>query len=362
MGAKSSVSLVGVARGSDDEATVDAVRRAALAVTDFSWLSRGDSVLIKPVCNSGAVYPATTDPVALRAMIGLLRERGAGRVVVADMSGVQVVRFSKDGLSGSTRELMTQNNMARTSLDAGAEVHAFEEQGWDAFHEETPESSRHWTRPVMMPNLVDEVDHIVLMPRCGRHLLAGSTLGLKAAVGWWRHDSRLVYHRGGATLPQTTAEANTVPSLMQKQRLVLTSATRVMSTFGPDQGYVLEPETGLIIASTSVLAHDMLSLAWLQENHRLTPADAREGFMSDPHTQDLVRGLTNRVVAGWLGGLGAAWSATAPPRSETASIWEDRVLAGAFDAFGGVPQLELLDAERSLPTELLSTLTRAVAA
>ena len=75
----------------------------------------------------------TTDPVALRAMIGLLRERGARRVIVADMSGVQFVRFGKDHLSGSTRELMETAGMARAAREAGAEVHGFEEAGWDGF-------------------------------------------------------------------------------------------------------------------------------------------------------------------------------------------------------------------------------------
>ena len=42
-------------------------------------------------------------------MVGLLREKGAGRVIVADMSGVQFVRFSKDRLDGSTRALMQRN-------------------------------------------------------------------------------------------------------------------------------------------------------------------------------------------------------------------------------------------------------------
>ena len=78
------------------EATAAAVRRAAVAATDFAWLGRGDAVLIKPVCNSGNAYPATTDPLALHAMIALLRESGAGRVIVADMSGVQFVRFGPD--------------------------------------------------------------------------------------------------------------------------------------------------------------------------------------------------------------------------------------------------------------------------
>ncbi|HNR51348.1 MAG TPA: DUF362 domain-containing protein, partial [Deltaproteobacteria bacterium] len=64
-----------------------AIRACAEAATDFSWLSRGDAVFIKPVVNSGNPYPATTSPIAVAAMIELLREKGAGRVVVGDMSG-----------------------------------------------------------------------------------------------------------------------------------------------------------------------------------------------------------------------------------------------------------------------------------
>lgn len=352
--------LAGVTKGSSDEVLEDAVRRAALEATDFSWLSRGDHVLIKTVCNSGGDYPFTTDPVSLRAMIGLLEERGAGKIIVADMSGVQAVRFSKDRTSGSTRTLMTQNKMAQAAESAGAEVQAFEETGWDSFHEESPATGPSWPSPVMMPDIVSNVDHIILMPRCARHVLAGSTLGLKAAVGWWRHDSRLAYHYKGASLPEKTAEANSVPSLLDKQRLVLSTATRVVSTFGPDNGYVCEPDTGLIIASPSVVGHDMLSMSWLLENMRLTPSNEKDGFMDDPHLQPFVVGMMNRIVVGWLdGGIGKMWSGDSPPSVEHQSIWDDRVLRRAFDVFGGVPTLELADATGNIPESILQTLERS---
>jgi uncharacterized protein (DUF362 family) len=53
-----------------------AVRTAAGATTDFSWLSKGDTVFIKPALNSGNPYPATTNPIAIGAMVELL-EKGA---------------------------------------------------------------------------------------------------------------------------------------------------------------------------------------------------------------------------------------------------------------------------------------------
>lgn len=359
-GTDETVTVVGVPRGAGPEAVAAAVRRAALAATDFSWLGRGDTVMVKPVCNSGNAYPATTDPVALRAMIELLRERGAGRVLVGDMSGVQAVRFSKDHRSGSTRSLMTDAGLARAIAEAGGELRAFEEAGWDAFDPETPAGAADWVGPVLMPRVLREVDHVVLMPRCGRHVLAGSTLGLKAAVGWWRHDSRLEYHRDAATFSAKTAEANWVPSLRDKQRLVLTSATQVLTTFGPDDGHVLVPETGLVIASPSVVAHDMVSLAWLLESRRATPAGAREGFMDDPNGSQTFVDLANRVVSYWLGGAGAAWRTQSLPRYDLATVWDDRVLRRAYAMAGGVPRVALAVDGTPLPAPLHAGLTGAV--
>lgn len=351
------VALGSVRRGALPEAVERAVRAAALAATDMGWLSRGDTVLIKPACNSGNRYPATTDPIALRAMIGLLRERGAGRVIVADMAGVQSVRFSKDGLTGSTRALMERSGIARATRDAGGGIHAFEEAGWDGFVADRPAAPGAWRDEIALPAILGEVDHVVLMPRCARHVLAGSTLGLKAAVGWWRHDSRLEYHRDAATFSEKTADANTVPAIAEKLRLTLTSATKVLSAFGPDTGTISEPDDGLVIASTDLVAHDMVSLAWLLENRSQLAPGVRDGVTTDPNTSGLAVNLMNRVVTNWLGGFGEALRADSLERYDLERITDDRVLRRAFRSFGGIPTLELVDADGALP-EALGTMLR----
>ena len=355
------VAVAAVPRGADAEATARAVRAAAQAASDFAWLSRGDTVLVKPVCNSPNVYPSTTDPVALRAMVGLLRDKGAGRVIVADMSGVQFVRFSKDRLDGSTRALMRENGLARAAEDAGAEVRAFEEAGWDAFFPEEPTAQGSWSGSIWLPAVLNEVDHVVLMPRTSRHMLAGSTLALKAAVGWWRHDSRLEYHRDAATFHEKTADANTVPTLFAKQRLVLTSATKVLSTFGPDDGFVTEPDTGLVFASPDPLAHDMLSLAWLIESRRALPASRRSGPIDDPNTSSLAVNFGNRIVTHLLGGIGQALRTQHLTRHELDTLWDDRVLRRAFELAGGVPRVELTAADGSFPAQLRAKLAAELA-
>jgi uncharacterized protein (DUF362 family) len=359
-GPEAKVSLAGVKKGAAEDVLALAVREAAESATDFSWLSKGDSVMIKPVLNSGNPYPATTDPASMKAMVELLKEKGAGRVVIAEMGGFETVRLTKDGLSGSSREMMESSGMAQAALAGGAELYFPEEDGWDAFHEEEPVSGSNWKAGITMPNILKEVDHLVLMPRCGRHMLAGSTLGLKAAVGYWRADSRLEYHRDAATFQEKTAEANTVPSIKEKQRLVLTTATKTLATFGPDEGFVTEPETGLIIASDSVVAHDMVSLAWLLENRALAPAENKKGS-DDPYTSQLIVSIANKVVTMWLGGIGAMLSAEKLTRHDIGSIWDDRVLNRAYELLGGTPSVSLIDCNEAIPADVRQKLAESIA-
>ncbi len=357
-GRDAAVFLAGVSRGADEETVRRAVRAAAEAASDFSWLSRGDSVFIKPVLNSGNPYPATTSPAAIGAMIKLLRDRGAGRVVVGDMSGIEHVKLSPGKLSGSSRRLMEVSGMARAVLAAGGELHFFEEAGWDAFYEEAPAAASHWKTGIMMPGILKQMDHIVLMPRCARHVLAGSTLGLKAAVGYWRTDTRLEYHREASTLQEKTAEGNTVETLRTKQRLVVTAADRILATFGPDDGYVFEPETGLVIASSSLIAHDMVSLAWLLENRQAMPSSEKNGFMD---TSRLVARMGNRYVVSMLGGMGQGLFSETFAKDDIHTLWDDRVLMHACRISGGVPGIAIEPVDGNVQDDLRKRLTETTA-
>jgi uncharacterized protein (DUF362 family) len=354
-GSPAKVFLTGVRKGAPEQVIKLAVRDATEAATDFSWLSKGDAVFIKPVNNSGNPYPATTRPTAIAAMVEILREKGAGRVIVGDMSGVEYLRFSPAALSGSSRTLMASSGLARAVAASGAELHCFEEGGWNAFYEDMPATGSNWKHGLMMPNILKEVQHIVLMPRCSRHVLAGSSLGLKAAVGYWRHDTRLEYHRDAATLQEKTAEGNTVTTLITKQRLVISAADKLLTTFGPDKGYIFEPDNGLIIASGSVVAHDMVSLAWLLENRRIIPAAERDSFID---TSKVVSRVANHMVTSWLGGWGPALASETITKNSLNTIWDDRVLTRSYEILGGVPAVLLEVANSALPEDLKKRLGR----
>ena len=109
------VSIAGLARGCEQQTLIQSVREAAQAATDFSWLSKGDSVLIKPALNSGNPYPATTSPEGIKAMVALLKEKGANRVLVSDMSGIEFVKLTPQRLKGSSRKLMHASGMAQAA-------------------------------------------------------------------------------------------------------------------------------------------------------------------------------------------------------------------------------------------------------
>jgi hypothetical protein len=212
----------------------------------------------------------------------------------------------------------------------------------------------------MLPKVLREVDHVILLPRTSRHLLAGSTLGLKAAVGWWGHDSRLEYHRDAGTFSEKTADANAVPTIAAKQRLVLTSGTQVLASFGPDSGYVHAPEHGLVFASPSVVAHDMTSLAWLLGARAAMPADRRSGPIDDPNESTVFVNVANRAVTAMLGGMGQAMRTQHLARYDLDTVWDDRVLRRAFVQTGGVPAITFADADGSVPPDLRGRLAVAV--
>ena len=107
----------------------------------------------------------------------------------------------------------------------------------------------------------------------------------------------------------------------------------------------------------------MVSLAWLHENRRATPAHRRDRLTNDPHRSARVRGLANRFVTTILGGGVAGFlKAETPPEGTKASIWQDPVLKSGFEAFGGIPELALIDEAGSVPVALMQSLNAALVA
>ena len=101
---------------------------------------------------------------------------------------------------------------------------------------------------------------------------------------------------------------------------MISAADKLLTTFGPDKGYVFEPDNGLIIASDSVVTHDMVSLAWLLENRRNIPVSVKDGFID---MNKVVPRVINHMVTSWLGGWRPALASEAISKNSLDTIWDE---------------------------------------
>jgi len=238
------------------------------AATDFSWLTPGDSVFLKLSLNSPYPFPATTDPWSLQCMVELLKEKGAGEIIAGDQSGIGHVFHSETEQRGSSKACCRQSGLLDVMDALNVTPCFFEEKGYNAYRAVWPTEPHHWGEPIWVTTAIDDVDHLIHLPRVANHILAGKTFGLKISIGYLRDDSRLSFHRRPFLMNELYEEINHVPSIESKLRLIVSSGRIVMTTKGPDSGQVSEPEHGLIFASEDLLANDLLAAAWLEANRQ----------------------------------------------------------------------------------------------
>lgn len=249
--------------------TMDQVcARVIPQLTDLKWLKRGDSVFLKLASNSPNEHPAVTSPAAVAAVARFFIARGA-KVYAGDQAGVEHVRLTKTGRVSSTREVMQENGLARAIKESGAVLHCFDDHGWDGYFEAKSDFSDHYGGSLWLPKILQQVDHVVNLPRLGAHALAGYTCGVKIAVGWLRDDSRLVLHQKGKAFFELVAEIPHFEALRDKHRLTLTLGEQALLNIGPDVGSKYSFDGVLALGSTRLVDHDLVAsalLGWCDED------------------------------------------------------------------------------------------------
>jgi hypothetical protein len=298
----SSIYVGGVPRGSSPAELGKTIEEIFMQATDnLSWLSPGDSVLLKPALNSPNPYPATTHPISVSAVAHVLEQHGA-RVVIGDQSGVQDVISDASGVrKGLTHDIFVASGMAH---DVPYPFVSFETLGWDEgyIHYQSPSASS-WPKGFFIARSVDSVDHIVNLPRLSTHSQAGVTLGFKNWVGALRDDSRLEFHAEGPFYPviekavrgstlQTAYEnhhsffnkiTEICLAVADKLRVTLFTGTKAQLTFGPNayavsngygglgKAHVIEPDPGLVFASADPVAAEAFAIAFMSSLYPLVP-------------------------------------------------------------------------------------------
>lgn len=281
--------MEGVPKGADEKELEGAIRKVFLKATDnLSWLSKGETVLLKPALNSADPYPATTHPLSVKVVAECLEGQGA-KVVVGDQSGIGYLLQGPSGvIKGSSKGNFRDSGMGN---GMGQEFVGFEEAGWDkGYHRFTSERAKSWPVGFNITNWIQKADHIVSLPRVSTHSQAGVTLGFKSMVGLLREDSRMDFHANGPlnSFIRWYARGSGLNSvddhmnaffekvveislaIQEKLRLTLFTATKAQTTFGPDRrlggvlgSNVMTPETGLVFASKDPVAAEVFALAFL---------------------------------------------------------------------------------------------------
>ena len=75
-------------------------------------VEEGDEILLKPNFNTGDAPPGSSDPDFVKAVIELLYEHGAGKVILGESSMLRL----------STRKVLQETGMMEKAGEAGAEV------------------------------------------------------------------------------------------------------------------------------------------------------------------------------------------------------------------------------------------------
>jgi len=218
------------------------IGRAVAAIGGFQRLVQpGDTILVKPNFNTADPPPAASDPQFVKAVIELLYEHGAGKVVLGESSMISL----------STREVLQQTGMLQAAEEAGAEVVIFDEGTWVPVT-----TGGRYLKRVALAKAGLEAEKIVYVCCLKTHRYADFTLSLKLAMGFVRRRDRVPMHLW--RLSEKLAELN----LAIAPDLIILDGRCCFIAGGPSAGELREPN--LILASGDRIALDVEALKVIQ--------------------------------------------------------------------------------------------------
>ena len=257
----------------------EAIRLAweMLAAPEF----RGKDVYVKGSYNSAHPFPASTHPDALRALAGLLREGGCGRIIMIERSGM-----------GTTRDVWQALGVPRLARELHVETMALDEL--PAGHWATRVlAGSHWKQGFEVPKILEQDNAFVQLCNLKTHRFGGHfSASLKNALGVLAK-----YSQSGES-HNYMAELHSSPD----QRLMIAEASQVFSpavsimdamqvfvSEGPERGEVAAP--GVIAASRDRIALDAVGVALLRLYNALFPGKLKNVFEQEQIKRAVELGL-----------------------------------------------------------------------
>ncbi len=223
----------------------EAIAKAVEQIGGFGrFIKSGDRVLLKSNFNTADPYPASTDPAYLKAVVELVYQAGAGEVTIGDSSTMAL----------KTRPVMEKLGIfdLEKTLSPAPKILVFDEGNWV----KKPIPQGKYLKSVSLPEILDKVDKLILLPCLKTHFLAQFTGSLKISVGFIKPIERLRLH--ASHLNEKIAELN----LVIKPDLIIMDGRKCFITKGPADGQLAEP--GLVLASESRMAIDIEEIKIIQ--------------------------------------------------------------------------------------------------
>ncbi|MDD3647033.1 MAG: DUF362 domain-containing protein [Candidatus Dojkabacteria bacterium] len=210
-----------------------------------------DKVLLKPNFNTADPFPASSDIDFIRAVAEVLSNYGVRNMILGDSC-----TFSQN-----TRKVMEKKGIFELEKEfMNLKVISFDEGKW--IKKESKDAK--YFKCVYIPEILEEVDRMILLPCLKTHFIAQYTGALKLAVGFMRPIQRLKLHMG--KVQEKIAELNTLFA----PDLVIMDARKCFINKGPSSGEIREPN--LLLASTSRVEIDVEGVKIIQrfEGNSLT--------------------------------------------------------------------------------------------
>ncbi len=248
---KATVAMVGLS-----DSIERAVREAVEMAGGLQEIEKGQKVMIKPnICGPaiGDKYPGriTTNPEVVRAVIKLVKERGAIPMVGDRAMLDPNLAFVSSGFARLCRE----EGIAGWPWNRGEYVRFYPKK-------------RYWTEGFRIPKALAEADHFINVPLLKNHGVGGAdfTCCMKSFVGVCHKDDRNQKGLNALHLRDIAAKIAEL-NLSKQPTLNIVDAIEIMVNGGPDglrRKSSIWCKSNLILASKDRVACDSVALAVLK--------------------------------------------------------------------------------------------------
>jgi uncharacterized protein (DUF362 family) len=204
-------------------------------------VEKGDEVLLKPNYNSADPPPASSDPEFIGAVVELLYDNGAERVVLGESS--------MQGLT--TRKVMEKTGTWKRMKNSGAALVFFDEGKWVKV-----DVGGKYLKTASLPERALQVSRVVYCCNMKTHFRADFSLSLKLGFGFVKGSERLAFHL--SHLREKIVDLN----LVLHPNLIIMDGRKCFITGGPFHGEVREPN--VILASGDRVAIDVEAIKTIE--------------------------------------------------------------------------------------------------